>query len=452
MTIAAMPPGGGAALRARPSTLPVGRTSVGAGHERLGTVSTHAKGVVGPPATERGSVAARSTVTAARPAGGSEENRLAGRPGAPIPVGGRTTPQDHPTRRPNLPSLTGLRFVAAALVVAVHLDDFLPGLEQELQHGQVGVSFFYLLSGFILMWSVAPGDTASRFFRRRAARILPLHLLTWLVAVAVVAPIAGSPDSMAGILLSLVLLQAWIPEGSIAFAANGVSWSLSCEAFFYALFPFAGRVLLRLQARTRRALMAFLGALVVVAALVTPKPGLVFIFPPVRLLEFLIGMLLGLAVIDGWRCPIPLWAALTLAGVATLVTALPGVPNTLTFAAITLIPYSLVIVSAAGQDVERGTSFFARRWLVVLGQWSFALYLSHQLVIRLVAALSGGDGLHMALLVPTLALCIAVSGLLYRYVETPLERWLRPPSRTRAPGSRGTAQHVPGEVRDQAPG
>jgi peptidoglycan/LPS O-acetylase OafA/YrhL len=67
------------------------------------------------------------------------------------------------------------------------------------------------------------------------ARIYPSYLVLLLIACVVPhVPVYRGLD--AGI-LSVTLTQAWVPLDKFAFGLNGVSWSLSCEAFFYALFP-----------------------------------------------------------------------------------------------------------------------------------------------------------------------------------------------------------------------
>lgn len=70
-----------------------------------------------------------------------------------------------------LHSLTGLRFVAAFLVFVAHsAESFRAGDTTDLRApwrflflGGVGVSFFFVLSGFVLTWSHCEGDRPSAF-------------------------------------------------------------------------------------------------------------------------------------------------------------------------------------------------------------------------------------------------------------------------------------------------
>ena len=86
-----------------------------------------------------------------------------------------------------LDSLTGLRFFAAEMVVIHHFSNFatLPFLWRYQGFGATGVTFFFVLSGFVLTWSFRPADTPGRFYWRRFARIWPLHAVTTLLALPV---------------------------------------------------------------------------------------------------------------------------------------------------------------------------------------------------------------------------------------------------------------------------
>jgi peptidoglycan/LPS O-acetylase OafA/YrhL len=102
--------------------------------------------------------------------------------------------------------------------------------------GSAGVSFFFILSGFVLTWSARPNDTARAFWRRRFAKIYPNHFVTFLGAAGILI-LKGLGIGVLAAVANLLLIQAWIPSASIYFGMNTPSWSLACEAFFYAMFP-----------------------------------------------------------------------------------------------------------------------------------------------------------------------------------------------------------------------
>jgi peptidoglycan/LPS O-acetylase OafA/YrhL len=172
-----------------------------------------------------------------------------------------------------LNSLTGLRFLAALVVVLQHATRHfaqVPVLSELFDQGAVGVTFFFILSGFVLTWSHKPVRSKWNFYRNRFARVYPLHLLTLLLSIPLV--LAAQEFSWTSLVATVLLLQAWSPDRMVQFAMNGPSWSLSCEAFFYAVFPFLITPISRLRrisiVRQAIALVAILGAVFAVLAFV----------------------------------------------------------------------------------------------------------------------------------------------------------------------------------------
>ncbi|MFE3287656.1 acyltransferase family protein, partial [Streptomyces sp. NPDC059233] len=294
-----------------------------------------------------------------------------------------------------LPSLTGLRFIAALLVFAFHTTwqtRFIGGsagqtLGDVFDHaGFYGVSFFFVLSGFVLTWSARPDDTAPRVWRRRLAKIYPNHLVTFVLA-AVVMLVAADPFTAKGTLANLFLVQAWFPDITVPNTMNAVSWSLSVELFFYLSFPFLLRVLNRVPVARLWPLAATLGAFTVIAPLVgryavtgTPLPFIsdgslsfeqiwfVYFFPPVRALEFLLGMVAARLVLAGaWpRIGLAPAALIAVGGYAvnSLVPYLYGIAGT---AALWLTP---LVAAAAVSDDTGSPSPLRGRVLVRLGELS----------------------------------------------------------------------------------
>ena len=141
--------------------------------------------------------------------------------------------------------LTSLRFVFAFLVFMSHMNLFPheePGFLWHLFYeGYAGVSFFFMLSGFILAYTyqqrlIDGTATVRSFYVARIARIYPLHLLALFVALFFLKFFNHpSPTDFFDLGINTFLLQSFIPGQEFLF--NSVSWSLSDEAFFYALFP-----------------------------------------------------------------------------------------------------------------------------------------------------------------------------------------------------------------------
>jgi peptidoglycan/LPS O-acetylase OafA/YrhL len=346
---------------------------------------------------------------------------------------------------PRLDSLTGLRFFAAWLVVQHHFTNFaqIPVLQRYTGFGATGVTFFFVLSGFVLTWSFVPTDTAPRFYWRRFARIWPLHAATTFMALPVFYAWREVPLEWGPVLLSLGLLHAWVPSAATYFAGNPASWSLSCEMFFYAIHPLMVRRVLRLGAGAIGAGMLVVAlATVAVADLAIGWPDriagwLLYIAPVFRVGEFLLGMALAAALKRGVRIPAPLLPAAMLTGLwfiffYDVAHRLPGpLPVWVADANYVVLPalYGLVIAAAAQLDLGGAPSFLRHRWMVRLGEWSYALYLVHATVIyaliELIGARTSVTYVNAAWLAAVSVVCTGVSAALYRFFEHPIEAWLR---------------------------
>jgi peptidoglycan/LPS O-acetylase OafA/YrhL len=164
-------------------------------------------------------------------------------------------------------ALNGLRFLAAIAVVFFHFApmvadyDRVPAvLKKLINEGPAAVGFFFVLSGFVLalryLQDTTRAETPRAFYWARFARLYPAYLVGFLLfAPMAVQKYLLHPSSTAagartfaisGVLYCL-MLQAWTP---LAQAWNGPSWSLSVEAFMYAMFPLIGVRLARLTLRS----------------------------------------------------------------------------------------------------------------------------------------------------------------------------------------------------------
>jgi peptidoglycan/LPS O-acetylase OafA/YrhL len=356
------------------------------------------------------------------------------------PADGADAPADaSPASRAGarLDSLTGLRFLAAFAVLLYHLVGGyyltpLGALRHVFLQGLVGVSFFFMLSGFVLTWSHRSRDSAANFYRRRLAKIGPLQVVTWALVFVILAAL-GTPPTKKHALASLVLVVPWIPKLSYHLPVNGPSWSLGCELFFYACFPLVLPILQRMRLSRRRLLLVALVltvALVAVAAVPftpdTPRQWVLYFFPPVRMLEFVAGALLALEVKEATFPRVGLGLASVLALGAYVADS--WAPASFEPVAVTLVPFGLLIVACAQADADGRRSIWRSRAMVTLGTWSFALYMVQAAVFAIVGHEIRGrlSDLEAAVLaVGVVVVSVAASGLLYHAVERPLERWLR---------------------------
>ncbi|MGW4567312.1 acyltransferase family protein [Streptomyces sp. NPDC004561] len=358
---------------------------------------------------------------------------------------GATTARFPPAAIPSLPSLTGLRWMAAMLVFGLHVNNFgyFGGTGGHLVSwgfgaGATGVSFFFVLSGFVLTWSARPRDSALGFWRRRIARIYPVHLVTCAVALLMTYTLDqhSQPAPKQALANVLLLHSWWRPWWQ---TLNPVSWSLACEAFFYASFPLLILLLRRLGPRGSAAL----GALSLAAILVLARADAhhwwtyaLYSFPAARLPEFVLGAVTArLVLLDKWRGPgLEASLALAIIGYFYVPQVAPGYSATVC----TITGFALLIPAAAVADMQGLPSLWRHRRMVRLGELSFAFYMIHLLVLRAATHLLGtkphfGALAGVAVTATAFAVSLGLSWLLYEAVECPARRLLLRRRRRPAP-------------------
>lgn len=349
-----------------------------------------------------------------------------------------TTPSAH---APRLDSLTGLRWWAAFAVFAHHMGNVAPlPIRDFLTFGNYGVAFFFILSGFVLTWSARPGLPVTTFWWRRLARIWPAHLVALLLAIPVFYSLAPDPANWwvrpfdPGVLaLSLVVVQGWWRDPAILFSGNPAAWTLTCEAFFYALHPALLRGVRNVGHRgalVATAAVVAVAVLLRVVILASPDSAVAGApWPILRLTEFAIGIGVARAMRLGWRPRLrPGAGYLLLAALLGTAHAFPGSPMVAFTNEAVIVLFALLIGAVATRDVSGRPALLRCRPLVVLGEWSYAFYLVHATAIYAVLALAGPRPASWDNLLwypPLLGLGVGLAAALHVLVERPAERWLR---------------------------
>lgn len=327
--------------------------------------------------------------------------------------------------------LTAIRFFAAFAVVLYHSGAafvsasphiFQP-VKTLLLNGYLGVTFFFVLSGFILQLTyrgrIATSGQLKRFGIARFARLYPVYFLA-VLAMLPFATLTGWGD-----VPQFLLLHWWIPNGALGWNDwNMPTWTLSIEFFFYLCFPFVSRLVEKLGSGWLLALIAALLAFAAItgsSALIDNQFALFAWMkwtpiPLLRLPEFLIGICVAELHLREHRLRMPAWpiALLLVAGLAA--TTSPRV------AAFVTAMSALLIASIASEQRSRFARALSVRWLVLLGGASYALYLMHQPVHFAVLALLGPAKAMIVLQYPIL---IAGSVAIFLLFEEPAREWIR---------------------------
>lgn len=295
--------------------------------------------------------------------------------------------------------------------------------------GPVAVTYFFVLSGFIM--AVVYGDLepagARDYWRARFARIYPVYLLGLACSI-------GRDADPLGWLLSLALVQSWVP--GYALSTNLVGWSLSVEIFFYALFPalimLARRVSL---ARWCGGVAVFWLASQAWAVFATehiagpyrsPSQQFVGYFPLPYLACFLIGITAGLLVRRGLvelrsgPASLLLLGSLAAAAAALLFDLPSGMPKQMGLLA-PLFAANIVALY-----------FLPSRWrssapAKLLGEASYALYILHwPLALPLQHVIAPSFGLSpLGGFSFTVVVLVGLSVLVFLRFETPARAALR---------------------------
>src|SRR5882724_597468 len=196
----------------------------------------------------------RSRGSLCRDEGSSSADGLRRSP-VPAPQGTAAAAMTERTHAARLWRLDAVRGAAAVYVAAGHITrhQFPPGgwLNRSLAFGQEAVIVFFLLSGFVIHWSMQtrPAQSFGSYLRQRALRIYPLFILTLLVA-ALIGWAKETHDHRLGwptFVGNLLMLQdfALAKPNTWVDVYGGVStlWSLSYEWWFYLLyFPICRRI------------------------------------------------------------------------------------------------------------------------------------------------------------------------------------------------------------------
>lgn len=324
--------------------------------------------------------------------------------------------------RPRLDALTGARGPAALMVFAQHAGEagFLPFVFPS----SLAVSFFFVLSGFVLAYAYAEKPVLGlRFFRARFARIWPATMLSTLLVLLILPRNAYLPQQLGDwstgwvLLLVILMLQSLVPIPDSYFAFNAVTWSISVEWCFYLLFPLLNRGV-RLRNIMTMTVVAILGVVLTIISMklqwssfdpsMLAKPtwhGMVYINPGTRLFEFAIGIVAGqLWINPNWRKRINLMfdatetcvlnigeTCLELMMLITSILALTLGVKIYSSGLILAAPLRLLLFQWSSAlaliiiviTLAVGRGFFAKRVMshpamMRLGELSFGIYLFHQ--------------------------------------------------------------------------
>lgn len=286
-------------------------------------------------------------------------------------------------------SLQWLRGVCT-LMVFIHHYSFKTAWTESM--GDCSVAVFFMISGFVLTVAWLPRvnngfrQLPFEFAFRHYKRFYPLYLLTLLLAVV----IGGFKTGVFAFMADFLLLQSWIPAEGVYFSGNAPAWFLSSLFLCYLLFLPLLRIFRTKKNRILYIVSTGFLIIYILFALFIPREHSLwffYIFPPMQLPVFVIGICLGRLYAEGCLKSVTPQLVLPLALALWIVSmwAWRFVPQSFALSFMWWIPSALLIWSLAVSEhsTSKMAEVFRFKPMVWFGNVSFAFYLLHMPVINL---------------------------------------------------------------------
>ncbi|PSB21089.1 hypothetical protein C7B61_01670 [filamentous cyanobacterium CCP1] len=366
-------------------------------------------------------------------------------------------------KRPLFDALTGVRALGAWWVVLFHirgeLARFVPNesfMMRFADAGHVGITLFFVLSGFVIAYNYAPRFQSLRtgsylkFLWQRLARIYPVHVATLLAlaCILIAASFTGihfgesERYTLDSFVQHLFLISAWSVPLQVTW--NGVAWTLSLEWLCYIMFPILAVVTFRI--RNPIILICTTVALVVVTSILRlaigmpeliGKPidffqyllaniGTLSRHPSLFMLGFLMYRLYDIKFGSGFN-----WRFINLIVfpgfiLTAIVQPFLGGNNLL------VIPFVALLIYGLAWDKGEIVQFFKSKSMMYWGYTSYALFMTHPiclLILRKVFPLKDSDSSNIILLffilIIYLFLISLIARITYIWLEEPARDWMR---------------------------
>ncbi|MCW3807390.1 acyltransferase family protein [Plebeiibacterium marinum] len=352
-------------------------------------------------------------------------------------------------RKNKLTALISLRFFFALRVFASHLkpligDNYVYNwIYDNVLFVPFGVSFFYILSGFVLSYSyrdrfIDNSKLLGDFYLDRFIRIYPLHIMTFLIIM----PISDELYYFGNIIgwftkifSSIFLMQSFIPLRSVYFSYNGPSWSLSNALWFYAIFPF---VVILLKKITIKRVVYILGGLFIVMPFLMISVDkefqhwLFYINPLFRSIDFILGIIL-FEIYEKLKClniDKRYYSVMEVGSIIAFVIYIAmcrAIPEVIRDSYSNWLPLCLIIISFSFEKGVISKMFLKNKLLLSLGSVSFGIFIFHNVVIKYFTFLNNYLGIKEPFIIVAIAFIatVGISFLSANYLERNIGRYLK---------------------------
>lgn len=342
-------------------------------------------------------------------------------------------------------NLIGIRGIAAIWVLGYHYHEYFVNLFPNLRpyliiftHGYFGVDLFFSLSGYILGYKYFNEFSSSKlntkalrnYWVARFARIYPLYLITTLGSLLMfqIGKFLGhdfnheSPDALSNIAIvsNIFAVQTWFNLPSL----NGPAWSVSAEFAVYLIFPF----IVLLNYRLNRFQLFYNWALFFCVYTFYSYSLQNKLFLPQRITQVFTEFIMGWCTfIISMHFRVNQVNIKLIRRIVTLFVLLLILSSIETHLLNLIIPIFLVSLVALNGFQNQNNIGLSRRAFVVLGKWSYALYLSHRMIQHLMSGLNlpNYESSVIVRLIQIVILCflpILIAGFLTVFVENPCRK------------------------------
>lgn len=334
-----------------------------------------------------------------------------------------------------------LRFIAAALVMIGHIQQEIVRTADPATSDRysfipfdwgLGVDIFFVISGFVMYYLTHAKFGTSRapqeFLRRRLIRIVPLYWITTTIVLALALATTGKTGDEPLYLPNVIASYLFLPGprcGEYCFPVYTLGWTLNYEMLFYTLFAIA----LFFSRKVGLIFIVAALAMLAVGRLVTPPSATMLHFWGYSMTgEFLIGIYIGHLFLSSTRVsPLLCGAMLVLGAALAVIFYQTDSYETWTRLITGGIPAAL-LVAAVVLGVQGTGRSVAVRALILGGDASYALYLTHPFAIKGAGAIARKLGIMST--APWLFIALVAGGaiviavLVHLYCELPMLRWL----------------------------
>lgn len=350
----------------------------------------------------------------------------------------------------DIPALTGLRFIAAFIVFVFHIHIRAPLSENEFaanlfSQGAVGMTVFFMLSGFILSHRYSGKNFSDKdFIRARVGRIYPVYIASFIFALPMLyfqldelrfGFVSGLVQVLVIFATTILMIQAWIPM-LFSYVNNNANWSLSAEAFFYGIFLLISARVSSLSRRGLISLSLLCFALSVISPLSyyafdnRPTHGLQIFYamPIFRISEFIIGMTTYHLMLKSSSLSVSsgkILLGLLIVTIVYLATIGPKLPIFVGHNWLLIPTVSMALIA-----FTNGTTIFAKfsksKLMVYLGRISYCFYCFQVHVLTfLMFLMPNYRDYAWAFFAISLALLIGVSSFFFHFLEEPARKFVK---------------------------